>query len=308
MAKNVVFTVAIEDHHKLDYVTFFQKTWQHWCERNGAVLVTLTRFPALAPSTMPASCLRYMMFELLDNRIGEYGRVAYVDADTMVRWDSPNFFGLIDKETVGLVRDLGDKFWIWRALTNYGGYFPNVTLDWFNYANGGFILLDSHNEKHRNAFAETYLFISEHLDELKELPVNAGPFDDQTVFNYVLRKNCVPIHFFPCEYNLLDIEKNNLLSQGNFVHRAFVWHFNFEEHDLRYHVMEQVWNALSPFYHRRSESNRDTSLHESSLAIRIPLYIRLRRLWRNFLWIAASEIQFISDKISAVIRLLLNRL
>ena len=83
-------------------------------------------------------CMRYFIGDVRDiHRL----KMAMVDVDTMIRWDAPNFFELTDRKFSACV-DNDNISWVKQSIDGYQHMFPDVKLDWTDYFNCGFIVLN----------------------------------------------------------------------------------------------------------------------------------------------------------------------
>ena len=88
----------------------------------------------------------------------DYDKIGIIDSDTMVKWDAPNIFELYDEEFCG-VPDNSNLRWLNDSLNVYGKFFPNVTIDYYEYINSGVMFF---NKEHLSFF-ETVGFLQGHF-------------------------------------------------------------------------------------------------------------------------------------------------
>jgi len=177
----------------------------------------------------------FQRWHILDHLIREYGsdiRVAVVDADTMVRWNTPDFIGgtrgfsavgirhpdwmsacqpllrAVPKQAVGHAGDATDSNlaaarspgWISRSLRAFQHLFPDVPLTSSEYFNAGIVVLGSDQRPIMEKFLQ---FSAANWPQL-ELVITSGDFGtDQTPLNFMLRQQNEPIFFLPGSFNVL---------------------------------------------------------------------------------------------------------
>ena len=216
----------------LGYAKYAQATWRWWCKQKEIEFVLIEE-PLGGPgfAQMPPTFQRW---HILDQIIGECGtdiRLAVVDADTMVRWDTPDFIGgtrgfsavairhpdwmsacqpfLSAKQSVGHVEESLESTapnaarnpgWISGSLSAFQHLFPGVSLNSFGYFNAGIVVLGSDQRRIMEKFLR---FSAAHWPQLDAV-IKSGDFGtDQTPLNFMLRQKNEPIFFLPGSFNLL---------------------------------------------------------------------------------------------------------
>ena len=112
----------------------------------------------------------------------DYEKIAIVDSDTMIHWDSPSPFDSIESGVYG-VQDNANLRWLDESVTNYGGeFFPNFKIDLEKYINAGVVYLDNDSLSIYKKLREFYFQNQEKLDNW-----NKGGGREQTLFNYLLQ-------------------------------------------------------------------------------------------------------------------------
>lgn len=240
-SRDVVFMVAIPFKRDIDsYVQHSVATWRAWCQRNGVRLVVWDR-PLCDVALMKPTWQRYRLFELLDAEGIEFDRVAYVDSDTMVRWDCPNFFGLAG-DHLGVVRD-NSPGWSFQSMKAHRKFFPGVDLPWYDYFNAGFQVL---NQRHRSFYQAILQFYDQHRDQLLSMERAGGLGTDQTPVNFLARREGNDLTYLPPTFNLLPLHK--LMKDHLYVEMGYVWHFAGIPHDLRVECMRHTWESFRGRY------------------------------------------------------------
>ena len=122
----------------------------------------------------------------------ECDQVALVDIDTMIRWDSPNFFDTIPSDGFGAVVDDSYIEWTHNSIKGYKHLFPTVDFDWTDYFNCGFIVM---SKKHKDWCKGVMDFYLENEDELrKRQHETLKKGSDQTPINYMLQMNNIELN------------------------------------------------------------------------------------------------------------------
>src|SRR5882724_8254671 len=77
----------------LGYSIYSRATWEWWCGQHSVEFVPLDQ-PLGGEMYMglPPTIQRWLAPEILSQQFGGTAQVAMVDADTMIRWDTPDFF------------------------------------------------------------------------------------------------------------------------------------------------------------------------------------------------------------------------
>ena len=79
----------------LTYAKYSQVTWKWWCKRNGAHFIAISnRLGGPEYSHVLPTFQKWLAPEYLIKEYGRDCKIAVVDADTMIRWDTPDFFSL----------------------------------------------------------------------------------------------------------------------------------------------------------------------------------------------------------------------
>jgi hypothetical protein len=250
----------------LGYVAYGRATWQWWCQRNGVRFVVLDR-PVDEPALAGASPLlhRWRAAQRLLAAGPAGGQVAVVDADTMIRWDAPDFFALAD----GSLAAVPDPGWSWvhRSIGAYQRFFPGVRLDWWEYFNAGLVVVSPKQVPVLDALVDFY---HRHRAELAALQQDAGI--DQTLLNFLVRQRGEPVRFLPPPFNLTHCmpislymlpkrgsagavkQRQRLLDEilavpgtFDFIDHSYVWHFNGPK-SARTEFMRRTWQAVRASY------------------------------------------------------------
>src|SRR5689334_18552611 len=111
------------------YGKYGRVCWEWWCKKNGVHFVALDQpIPVGKHDDVPPSIQRWGAPQRFLNEFGPDLQVAMVDADTMIRWDTPNFFDLTQDEFAAVPAIKYHS--IYRSISAHQRLFPGVTLPW----------------------------------------------------------------------------------------------------------------------------------------------------------------------------------
>tara|TARA_Y100000004_G_scaffold48187_1_gene53092 strand:+ start:149 stop:877 length:729 start_codon:yes stop_codon:yes gene_type:complete len=242
MNKNVVVITAMEGLVSIDCKPYCLNTWQYWCDKNNTDLIVLDE-PLMDTSVLKPTWQRWYVWEVLENSGLEYDKVALVDVDTMVKWNSPNFFDLVDGFSA--CSDNDNVGWVKQSIDGYKKFF-DIDLDWEDYFNCGFIVMTK-NEK--SLCKKIIDFESENREELIQMQETLRKGTDQTPINYLTRTyNSVKL--LPKKYNLTHLNRKEILQDGMFIDLGYVWHFNGFDKQHRLPIMKDTWELIKSNYEK----------------------------------------------------------
>ena len=248
--KNIVFITAIpgaktaDGLDNMDYKQYCLNTWQYWCDKNNVDLILLED-SIEDPSEKSATWQRYYVFDVLENSDIEYDQIAMVDLDTMIKWDTPNFFELADNK-LSAVKDNEVVEWTYNSKNGYQHMFPNVKFDWWDYVNAGFMVV---NSKHKKLFKNIIKFYHNNKEQLLDLQYNTLiKGSDQTPFNYLIRQMGCDINYLPKIYNMTSLHRKGILDGGLFIEIGNIWHFNGFDKKQRVEIMKYTWEYIRGNY------------------------------------------------------------
>ena len=249
--KNLVFLTALGPHRRIRYARYSLLTWRWWCRRHGVRLHVMRRKP-LDVEGMRPTWMRYAMFDVLDRAGIQWERAAMVDADTMVRWDCPDFFHQVDT-ALAAVKDGCRPRWVKRSIRVYGCLFPDTELEADAYFNAGFLVV---NPGHRRLFEEMIRLYLENEARMRTLIRRYRRGSDQTPLNFMVKRLGLPLDYLPETFNathLLPFWRNQRLLIGRadpeaFVRRGHVWHFTGVHRDLVEGIMRRTWERIEDHY------------------------------------------------------------
>lgn len=259
MSNNLIYIVAIHDGSTKipvnDYAKYSIITWEHYCQRHNIDLIVINE------NQNPEFDRPIWNKELIHKFGKKYEKIGIVDCDTMVRWDAPNIFDSMDPDKFYGVNDTADMNWLFQSIHDRQHFFPNVTLDIWKYINAGVLFF---GKNHLHNFKELLEFWRRHKDEINS--INGGG-KEQTLLNFILQKNKVPIELLSPGWNLLSMHRKNMFTHNwqlhpeykgiftaqpdswpHFIKYAYIWHFTGFPIEQRVHFMETTWNVLKEHY------------------------------------------------------------
>lgn len=246
MSKNLIYIVNITDPSATidvnEYSRYCINTWKYWCRlHNIDLIVNQTPDPRFK---------KPIWNKELIYRIGkDYDKIGIVDSDTMIKWDSPNIFETVT-EFHG-VNDLADLNWILDSIKQRRKFFPNVQIDLMKYINAGVLFFTN---EYLPIFKKLLDFYLENESEIIKLTTGGK---EQTLLNFVLQENNVPIRLLDPSWNLFSIHRKNMFTNNwqlqadptnYFIKYGYIWHFTGFPIEDRIKIMEQTWNAVKHNY------------------------------------------------------------
>lgn len=212
MAKNIVYISALDGF--ADDFSWGIDTWESYCRKHNLRLIVSTeRDPVISKS------INGSWYPWFDPKLcwGDWDRAIIVDADTMVRWSTPNLFD-VEQSSFAVVKDSSPlDYGAIPHLDQWRKDF-DVTMPPENYFNAGFILLDR----------EKYQTISSKIKPYHEYASkpNVGTSSwEQTPVNLLAWDNfSADIKYLPKIWNDM-LGFNYEYGDMSFINMSFVMHF-----------------------------------------------------------------------------------
>jgi hypothetical protein len=253
----------------LGYMPYARTTWHWWCQRQGIEFILLDQPVAYDDLVgAPPVIQRWIAVERLLTSAVPGTEIAVVDADTMIRWDAPNFFELTG-DGLGVVQ-AGDPRWITHSTAAYQEFFPGIHLPWWQYFNAGLVVVGQGHLEVLRAVITFYQRNRAALEAVQQQRRDVGV--DQTVLNFLVRQTGVPVTFLPLPFNLThclrvpanilaEIESPQALPRlpdvlpkvmdipgvFDFVEYGYVWHFT-NAVNTRAAFMRETWRRVQDHY------------------------------------------------------------
>jgi hypothetical protein len=245
----------------LSYAKYSRATWEWWCKRHDADFVVIEAAPSdPAYARMMPTIQRWAVLDRMLEERGEDAQVALVDADTMIRWDTPDIFELT--RGFSAVADSGFPGWVLNSTKAFRHLYPGTPLPWWEYFNSGFIVLSAAQRPFVRAFLDHLVKMWPELEAV----ITAGDFGtEQTPLNFMVKREKEPVHFLPRPFNFVncfrlpaDLAKNldpalfaakafGRPGAFEFVELAYVWHFTSVV-AFRLPVMGETWRRVQSHY------------------------------------------------------------
>lgn len=244
------------------YQRYGAATWKWWCERNDARFVLLnTTIGGEQFTCLPPTFQRWLAPESIVREYGPDVEIAMVDADTMIRWDSPTPFA----EAAGRLSAVvdGNVRWIDRSINAFQEFFPGVRMRWWEAFNSGVVILNGRHAQLLRRFVE---FSLDRWSELCPVIYAEDVGTDQPLLNLYLKSIGEPVHFLPLGFNLQHCVNLNpfeaILASSSpeehaktfsspwlydFVDLAHIWHFT-NVLDSREIAMAETWARICQNY------------------------------------------------------------
>ncbi|MBC8421989.1 MAG: hypothetical protein H8E03_01055 [Pelagibacteraceae bacterium] len=231
--KNVIFIPNIDlgDNRNKAY-SYSINSWKQFCDKYDCELIMWEDllFPV---EHMKITWQRYYLFDILEANNIDYDQVLMVDADTIVHPDCPNFFELTNHE-YAVVPNNGSFEWVSRSMDGFSNLlFGGETLfDVWDYVNCGFQIV---NKKHKEFFEHVREYYMNDKDNIQSAIDTVKAGTDQTIMNFLLRKQNIKLKYLPICYNLQDLTSKQLLFLHSqmwfkdeliFKNCGYVFHFN----------------------------------------------------------------------------------
>ena len=251
--KNIVFIMNIKlDDESGRYTSdrslpykYSINSWKRWCDKNNAELFVLEDL--LLPKEEMAICWqRYHLFDILDANEINYDQILMVDSDTIVHPNCPNIFDMTDHKYTG-VHNEGSYDWILRSIENYSKFiFQGRELEWWNYINGGFQIV---NKQHKEFFSAMVELYNNNKDNFIHMQDTYHTGTDQTPLNFMLQMNNIDVKLLPYEFNMTDMPRKEILNNHlTMTDIGWIYHFNCipnnEGNKATYYWMEKTYKEL----------------------------------------------------------------
>ena len=251
MKKNVVVITAVGYPQKIRYARYCFYAWNWWCKKNDVLLFILNRNHYNHDHMRP-TWMRYHVFDILKKHGISYDQVALVDADTMIRWDRPNFFEISDRKFC-VVRDKKRRLWVKKSIRAFQPLFPGINLDPRDYFNAGFMIF---NDNHSGLFLTMLRFYHSNSNRIRETTRILRKGTDQSPLNFMVIKQSTEIKYLTEQYNYMHfvnfwynspwlMRKYNTFS---FVQKGFIWHFMGIDKRLNDILMRKTWEHIRHHY------------------------------------------------------------
>ena len=260
--KNIIWWTGIlnPDHSEkyggYEYFKYSKNSWKYWCKKNDCLFVSFEKPIENDLIKFRVNWQKALfVFDELERRNINYDQICLVDSSSIIKWNTPNFFNLTNREFTAL-RDLDNLRWVYDSVQGYKNIFKDFKLDISKYVNSGFMIF---NQKHRQLFKNFKQFYYDNLDELINLQdkvVKRGT--EQTPMNYWLQMNNIDIKLdLPTSYKLTHIHRKEMFSHNwqlnedktpFFIKYGYIWGFGGFDKRERNKILDQTWKLVRHNY------------------------------------------------------------
>jgi len=249
LKKDVIFITTLftpgydPKGHLYEYFTFAYKTWEWWAKKNNVLIYILSESD-ISVEEMGPCWQRWYAHDILKREGIEYRRIAIIDADTMIRWDCPNFFDLYRDSYCGVTCEC--DHWVHKSLNQFQHYFPGINMDWENYIDNGMVLLPEESQEFCKTITDFYW---ENQKQLKHDEIHNYGGTDQTPVNYLATKYYGDnIKLLSRKYNMMHMNLRGVLEHFIFIESGYIWQFNGFQNKDRKIFMGDTWEKIKHHY------------------------------------------------------------
>jgi len=235
-----------------DYAQYSIKSWERYCKKYDIAFLLVDK--NLDDRFNKPIWNKEMIFGFGQG----YDKIGIVDSDTIIHPDAPNIFELFDEDQFCGVNDICDLNWLFKSIDDRQKFFPDTKMDIFKYVNAGILF-----------FGKKYLYIFEKLLSLyltrkSEIESIDGGGKEQTLLNFTLQSEHVPITLLDPAWNLLSIHRKNMFTNNwqmypkyggvvvkgdeysypHFMKYAWIWHFTGFPIEDRTRMMSLTWDLI----------------------------------------------------------------
>ena len=262
MKKNVVFWIGVKNKQYSEkyggwkWMDISRKSWEYWCKKNDVLFIPfeepveqdLTRFRINWQKAI-------FVFDELENRNIDYDKVWLIDCASVIKWDSPNIFDMVDDRLVGWVNK-DNLNWIYDSIKGYQEFFDNFKFDKSKYIASGNIIFNKNHKEFFNSFKSLYYDNIDTFVELQDKIVKKGT--EQTPFNYWLQMKDIEINTeLPFTWSASHLHRKELFNHNwqlnedrtpFFIKYCYVWFYTGFSKDQRTDLMNQTWDLTKDNY------------------------------------------------------------
>ena len=208
---------------------------------------------------------RWAVLDRLMAERGDDAQAVLIDADTMIRWDTPDMFELA--RGFSAVADAGAPIWIVESAKAFQPLFPETSLVWWEYFNLGLIVLGHAQRRFIRIFLD---YCTKNWPQIEKV-IGSGNFGtEQTLLNFMAKREKEPVFLLPRPFNFVNCfpmpEELSRLERGatgdllafaakafghprtfDFVGLGYVWHFT-NVVTFRSPVMAETWRRVQGHY------------------------------------------------------------
>ena len=216
--------ITLDDRSKTQGYEWSIRSWKNWADKNNCELFVLDQ-PIYDLSEMKPQWHKLLVFDLLENEGIDYDQILFVDSDTIVHPDCPNFFETSENKYCG-VTAVGSMDWICRSIENYSTYlFDGYTFPYWKYINSGFMIM---NKTHKPLFKSILNFYFANQERIIWMQNNLGVGTDQPIINFFLNlRNNIDFKLLSYKFNMQDMFLKEILDEElTFTKLGWIYHYN----------------------------------------------------------------------------------
>lgn len=262
MKKNVVFWCAVNNPEHADkydsfkWFDYSRQSWKYWCENNDVIFFEYSK-PSL-PDLMAHRVTWQRWFDVFDQLEAaniDYDKIYMIDANSIIKWDTPNFFELCTDNRLVAWRDSDNLNWIYECVKGWDEYFNFNNFNISNYINAGCLII---NETHKPLLKKLTDMYFNDYDRLMQFQHSIRKGSDQGPLNFLIQMDGIEVNTsLPLPYKLTHLHRKDLFSynwQLNidkspfFIKYGYIWIFNGFAKEERTNLMSQVWNLIGNEY------------------------------------------------------------
>ena len=283
--KNIIFLVAYknptfaEKYGGFDWMDYAIKSWTHWCRGNNAELVIYDN-PSVDIDDIRITWQRWFdVFDFIESKGINYDKIFMNDANSIIRWDSPDFLTEHCTDTINGWRDSDNLAWIYDSVMGYKKFFNDFNFDISKYVNSNIIF----NKNHKDFFLKFEKLYRDNTDKLIELQDNiVKKGTDQTPLNYFLQMNNMKINYLPMQFNVTHPHRKQFIMGSEtehffsynwqlnedktpfFIKYTNHWKFSGMAKNLRLALMKTTWNLIKENYREDDEELLNSVRHKNT--------------------------------------------
>jgi len=262
MKKNVVFWCGVNNPEHADkydsfkWFDYSKQSWKYWCENNDVIFFEYTT-PSL-PDLMKHRVTWQRWFDVFDQLEAagiDYNKIYMIDANSIIKWDTPNFFDLCVDDRLVAWRDSDNLNWIYECVKGWDEYFNFNKFNISRYINAGCLII---NETHKPLINQLKTLYFDDYDKLMHYQHTVKKGSDQGPLNFLIQMNNIEVNMdLPLPFKLTHLHRKDLFSHNwqlnidptpFFVKYGYIWIFNGFAKDERTKLMGQVWNYIQSQY------------------------------------------------------------
>ena len=240
MGKNAVVITSMKGLVDNSYEEYCFNTWKSWCNKHDIDFIILDEPIADTHYTKP-TWQRWYIWDILENSGLNYDKVALIDNDTMIHWNSPNIFNEIDDE-IGVCVDNDNINWVNQSIKGYNHMF-DTNIDWTEYFNCGMVVLSKSSKEFCKEITQ---FWENNHEKLVHLQDTLSKGTDQTPVNFIAKK--YKVKYLNKKWNLTHLYRKEILNDLVFVECGYIFHFNGFDKAMRTPLMKQTWEIIKNNY------------------------------------------------------------